>query len=211
MRTTPREVGSLKALFRLSALQKSVLVGTLLGDGGLRYRGYNCRLHIKHSGNQMSLIQYKREVFSNITSMKIRVFKQTVGKRDYTFAEFVTLTHPEFTKYFNLFYSSSKKTISVSIETLLTNPLSLAVWFMDDGSAEYAGASLQTHSFSIEEVDRLINVIRKNFGINANKRLNKGKWIIYFPKASMPKLRKVIGQYMLKEFEYKLNPYSERA
>ena len=84
-------------------------------------------MHIKHSDNQISLVQFKREVFSNITSMKIRVFKQAVSKRDYTFAEFVTLTHSEFTKYFNLFYSSSKKSIPASIEKLLTNPLSLAV------------------------------------------------------------------------------------
>lgn len=177
MRTIPREVCSNlnKTLFKLNEIQKQVLIGTLLGDGGLRFRGRNCRLHIKHSVHQISLVNYKREVFNNITSMKVNVFRQAVGKTDYSFAEFVTLTHPEFTKYYNLFYLSSKKIVPRNIHFLLTDPLSLAVWFMDDGSAEYAGASLQTHGFTKNEVEKLMEVIFLNFGIETSKKLNKGK------------------------------------
>jgi hypothetical protein len=212
MRKTPREVSSVldKASFRLNKTQKSVLVGTLLGDGGIRYRGKECRLHIKHSINQLPFVDYKREVFCNITSMEVRKFSQTFGKKDYVFAEFVTLTHSEFTKYYRLFYPFLKKQVPNNIDTLLVDPLSLAVWFMDDGSAEYAGASLQTHSFTKKDVESLINCIRENFNIDASKRLNKGRWIIYFPKASMSRLREVIEKYMLKEFMYKLEPYSVR-
>lgn len=212
MRTTPREVNFVlnKTRFKLSKIQKNVLIGTLLGDGGIRFRGNNCRLHIKHSANQLSLVNYKRKIFCNITSMKVRKFKQIVGKKDYNFAEFVTLTHPEFTKYFQLFYPLNKKKVPKNINDLLINPLSLAIWFMDDGSAEYAGASLQTHSFAKSEVERLMKCIKLNFKIDVIKRLNKGKWIIYFPKASMLRLRKVIEKYMLKEFMYKLKPYSVR-
>jgi len=213
MRTTPREVCSIlnKKLFRLSEIQKKVLIGTLLGDGGLRFRGTNCRLHIKHSIHQLSLVDYKRRVFRDITSMKVNVFNQVVGKTDYSFAEFVTLTHPEFTKFYNLFYSSSnKKIVPEDIEFLLVDPLSLAVWFMDDGSAEYAGASIQTHGFTEDEVEKLIRTIFLNFGLETNKRLNKGKWIIYFPKVSLPKLNHIIGNFLLEDFKYKLIPYSIR-
>jgi len=212
MRTIPREVCSSlnKNLFKLNEIQKQVLIGTLLGDGGLRFRGRDCRLHIKHSINQISLVNYKREVFKNITSMEVNVFKQAVGKTDYSFAEFVTLTHPEFTHYHNLFYLSSKKIVPKNIDSLLVEPLSLAIWLMDDGSAEYAGASLQTHGFTEEEVKRLVKTIFLNFGIETNKRLNKGKWIIYFPKASMSKLQRITNNYLLKDFEYKLVPYSTR-
>lgn len=212
MRTTPREVNLSfrKALFRLSKIQADVLIGTLLGDGAVKFRGKECRLHIKHSANQLPLVNYKREVFSNITSMPVRKFTQIVGERDYSFAEFVTLTHPEFTKYYHLFYPLGKKLVPKNIDTLLINPLSLAMWFMDDGAAEYAGASLQTHSFTANDVERLMKCIKLNFKIDVTKRLNKGKWIIYFPKASMSRLRKATGKYMLKEFIYKLKPYSVR-
>ena len=209
MRTTPREVYLIiKSSFNLSSVQKDVLIGTLLGDGGIRLKGRFARLHIKHSSNQLSLVKYKKKIFKNITTMRVRVFKQKVGDKDYNFAEFVTLTHPDFLEFYNLFYFRSKKIVPKNIKTLLTSTLSLAMWFMDDGSAEYAGASLQTHSFTRPEVDLLRSAIKLNFRIETTKRLNKGKWIIYFPKASLPRLEKVIGKYILPEFKYKLIPYS---
>lgn len=209
MRTTPREVCiKLKSGFILSSTQRDILIGTLLGDGGIRLKGKYARLHIKHSLRQLSLVEYKREIFSNITGMNTRVFKQKVGRTEYSFAEFVTLSHPVFLDYYRLFYPNHKKEVPKEIKNLLINPLSLAVWIMDDGSAEYAGLSIQTHSFSKNEVDFLREVIELNFKIKTTKRLNKGKWIIYFPKASLPILINKIDKFMLKEFKYKLVPYS---
>lgn len=212
MRATPREVClNLKSSFKLDSSQKAVLLGTLLGDGGIRPKGRFARLHIKHSLNQLPLVEYKKQVFSNITTMNVSVFKQKVGKVDYNFAEFVTLTHSEFLEYYQLFYPSSKKIVPKNINQLFVNPLSLAVWIMDDGSAEYAGLSIQTHSFSEKEVDLLRNVILNNFSLTTKKKLNKGKWIIYFPKDNLPKLRNLIGELILEEFKYKLIPYSEKS
>lgn len=211
MRITPREVCSrYKSSFILSRLQKDVLVGTLLGDGGLRFRGNECRLHIKHGIKQLSLVNYKWKIFADITTMKVNVFSQAVGKNVYQFAEFVTLTHPEFTKYYRLFYTSSRKVVPSIISQLLVNPISLAVWFMDDGSADYAGASLQTHSFTKEEVEQLMETIRLNFRIETTKKMNKGKWVIYFPKASMSRLQRAVEGHLLEDFKYKLIPYSLR-
>lgn len=212
MRTIPREVcfDTIKKSFSLSQVQKSVLIGTILGDGKIQFRGKNCRLHIKHALKQLPLVEYKRRIFKNITSMEVRKFQQIVGEGVYNFAEFVTLTHPEFTKYYHLFYPSSKKMVPKEISQLLIDPSSLAVWFMDDGSADYAGAVINTHSFVEDDIERLIMTIRRNFDIKTNKRLNKGKWIIYFPKASMPRLESIIGEYLLRDFKYKLIPYSIR-
>lgn len=212
MRTTPREVcfESIKKGFKLSNLQRQVLIGKLLGDGALKFRGNDCRLHVKHSFNQLALVKYKRRIFRNITSMQTRMFIQEVKGKQYQFAEFVTLTHPEFTKYYNLFYPFSKKIIPKNISEFLDNPLSLTLWFMDDGSAEYAGASLQTHSFSKLGVDRLRKTIKNNFDLETTKRINKGRWIIYFPKKSLVKLKRLLEKYILAEFRYKLIPYSLR-
>lgn len=207
MRTTPREVfNSLKSKFSLNPVQTSVLVGTLLGDGSIQKRKVDARLHIKHSLNQLSLVVYKRNIFSNITSMPVRVFKQKVGKRNYNFAEYVTLTHPEFTRFHNIFYRKGKKVVPQNIKDLL-DALSLAVWIMDDGSSEYAGLSIQTHSFTKREVDILLRTINGNFGIKVNKRMNKGRWIIYFSKENLPKLVKVVGKYILPKFKYKFQPH----
>lgn len=211
MRTTPREVcKDIKSGFKLNSIQKNILVGTLLGDGNIQLKGKFARLHVKHSANQLSLVEYKRMIFRNISTMKIRVFKQKVGKKDYNFAEFVTLTHPEFLKFHNLFYPNHKKQVPKNIKNLLKSPISLATWIMDDGSAEYAGVSLQTHSFSQKEVDILRDTIELNFGIRTGRRLNKGKWIIYFAKACLSRLKEIVEKVMLPEFRYKLIPYSVR-
>lgn len=211
MRKTPREVcRHKKELFVLTALQQSVLIGTILGDAGIRYRGNECRLHIKHSARQLDLVRFKRQIFDSITSMSERVFVQQVQLKNYSFAEFVTLTHPIFTKYYHIFYRDNRKIIPDNIGTLLTNPLSLAVLIMDDGSAEYAGLSIQTHSFSKKEVILLATAINDNFGLKTTIRLNKGKWIIYFPKANMEKLKSLVGKYILPSFRYKFSPYCVR-
>lgn len=211
MRTIPREVClNIKSSFKLNSNQKAVLVGTLLGDGSIRRKGRFARLHIKHSLNQMPLVRYKRQIFFNIITMEINVFKQKVGKVDYNFAEFVTLTHPEFLKYYQLFYPTKRKIVPENIDQLLVNPLSLAVWIMDDGSAEYAGVSIQTHSFTKNEVDLLRKTLINNFNIETGRRLNKGRWIIYFPKKSLPRLTNLIDKSLLEEFKYKLIPHSTR-
>lgn len=141
--------------------------------------------------------------------MKVRKFSQKVGINDYNFAEFVTLTHPIFTHYYQLFYKNHKKVVISSIASAI-DPLVLAVWIMDDGSAEYAGLSIQTHSFSEVEVSLLISAIKKNIGIQASKRINKGKYIIYFPFRTLHELKSKLGKYILPEFEYKFIPYREK-
>lgn len=188
--------------------QESVLIGTLLGDGGLRYKGKNCRLHIKHAAWQLPLVQFKHEIFQNFVSMKIREFTQAVKGKKYSFIEFVSRTHPEFTTFYNIFYRDGKKIVPNNIEILLTEPQSLAVWFMDDGSAEYAGVSFQTHCFSKSEVKLLQHCLERNFKLLTTIRRNKGKWILYVPKRSLMKFRNLVKSFMLDRFLYKLIPYS---
>ena len=214
MRTIPREVqdfARIKDSFKLSEKQKSVLLGTLLGDGSLKLRGNYYRLHIKHSYKQISLVRYKRKIFSNITNMPIRIFFQTVKDKDYRFCEFVTLTHPEFSKYRELFYKDKKKVISQKLKQLLKSPLSLAMWFMDDGCAEYAGVSFNTQCFSLKEVRFLSQILKESFGLDSIIRKNKNGWIIYIPKNNLNKFTNIVKKYLLPDFLYKLEPYSTRS
>lgn len=199
-----------KANFQLSTDQKSVLIGTLLGDGSLQKRGRYHRLHIKHSRVQIPLVKYKRKYFANITSMPIRLFDQKINDKTYQFCEFVTLTHPEFSKFYQYFYPDKEKVITQEIINQINNPLCLAIWFMDDGCAEYAGCSFSTHCFSRLEVELLSKTLNKKFHLKTNLRKNKGKWIIYIPKKKIVDFQQLIQEYMLPEFMYKLKPYSMR-
>jgi hypothetical protein len=60
-----------------------------------------------------------------------------------------------------MFYVDGKKIIPLFVEKLL-NPLSLAVWLMDDGSAHNSGGCIiSTNSFTFEECLLLQTAILK--------------------------------------------------
>lgn len=192
-----------KSKFKLSERQKLVLVGTLLGDGSLAKRGINYRLFVKHARNQRKLIEWKYDVFQNIVLMPLNYFEQKVNEKEYEFIQFVTLTHPVFNEYREIFYKNSRKIIPLEIDQIFYHPLSLAVFLMDDGANDTFGMTIQTHSFKKNEVRRLSQAIRKNFGIETSLRRNKGKWILYFPKREIKKLYRIVKKYLLPSFIYK--------
>lgn len=131
--------------------------------------------------------------------MPIRVFSQEVKSKAYEFAEFVTLTHP-----------NNKKSITKELLSKLNRPLCLAVWFMDDGCADYAGVSFNTQCFTKKEVDLLRYSLQRIYNLETTKRKNKNGWIIYIPKRSLNKFSSLVEKYLLPEFKYKLCPYSLR-
>lgn len=192
-----------KSRFRLTSKQKFVLIGTLLGDGSLAKRGRHHRLFIKHSANQRKLIEWKYNIFKNIVLMSLNYFVQEVSGKEYKFIQFVTLTHPIFDEYREVFYRGPRKIIPIEIDEIFHHPLALAVLLMDDGANDTFGMTLQTHSFKKREIESLSRAIKKNFNIRTSLRKNKGKWIIYFPKNQISKLYQVTKRYLLPSLKYK--------
>ena len=202
MGITPREV--LQRL-RLSSEQEAVLVGTILGDGCLAKHGYYHRLHIKHRSAHKSLIEFKYEVFRSFISMALHEFDQKLGGGRFPCAQFATRTAPIFSEWHSRFYLESRKIVPTDIASMLT-PLSVAVWFMDDGAADFAGATFQTHNFSELEVVRLAEALKERFDLEATMRCNKGGHILYIPVRSHRKLTELISPFMLPDLMYKLLP-----
>ena len=192
-----------KLRFVLSDRQRDILVGSLLGDANVHLKGKECRVFFKHSAHQLPLLAWKRQVFDGITGMAINRFGQKVKGKEYQFAQFVTLTHPAFTELRRIFYRKKRKVIPKSIDTLLTHPISLAVWLMDDGAKDNVGLTIQTHSFTGSEVRRLISVLKKNFNLFTTSRKNKERLIIYFPKSQIERLWEIVESYILPEYRYK--------
>ena len=60
---------------------------------------------------------------------------------------FSTISHSDFTKYYNLFYPQSKKIIPNDLKEYLSAQ-GLAYWFMDDGTRNNTYYSFSTASFS---------------------------------------------------------------
>jgi hypothetical protein len=207
-RITPREVRSTPNV--LTSRQQQILVGTLLGDGCLAKHGRFHRLHVKHQLAQRGLVELKREAFRDFVTMPLHEFDQRLGQRLYPCAQFATRTSPLFTEWHDQFYRGRQKVVPTEVAQCQT-PLSMAVWFMDDGGADYAGLNLQTHNFELREVERLVVTMAERFKIQPRTRANKGRWIIYIPASDVGSLRSRIGPHVLPELRYKLVPRRERT
>jgi recombination protein RecA len=189
----------------LSAQQQSVLVGTLLGDGCLAKHGRFHRLHVKHKAAHIALVEYKHAVFADYVTMPLHRFDQQLGDKRHPCAQFATRTSPVFSDWHRRFYREGRKHVPLDIEMLLT-PLAIAVWFMDDGAADYAGVTIQTHNFVGTEVRQLVEVLSGRFHLAASPRRNKSGLVIYVAARSLPRLRELIGQDVLPDLAYTLVP-----
>lgn len=193
-----------KKRFKLSPHLKAIVIGTLLGDANLNRRGKDYRILVKHGNSQRTLAEWKHKKFASITGMRINSFEQLVKDKMYGFCQFVTLTHPVFTDLHTIFYRKKTKIVPINIRGLLTKPLSLAVWIMDDGAKAGVGMTLQTHSFSERGVQRLRHTLKENFHLSTIIRKNKNKPVLYIPKSEIPKLKQMVKNYILPEYRYKI-------
>jgi hypothetical protein len=171
----------------------------------LAKHGRHHRLHIKHKGAHRSLAEFKHQVFETFVSMPLHEFDQRLGAGLYPCVQFASRTNPVFTEWHRRFYKDGIKIVPQDIDELLSE-LAMTVWFMDDGAADFAGVTFQTHNFSAAEVELLVSVLQRKFGLAASSRRNKGRRIIYIRGSSLNRLRDLMDPHLLQEFRYKLTP-----
>jgi hypothetical protein len=138
----------------MSQEQKSIIYGTLLGDGYLRPNIHSYGLAVSHSNKQSEYVKWKKEKLSPFVIMDIREdsnYKGFGGKTS-TLLSFNTVSHPFYNEFHDELYVNKIKTISFQYLTHI-DELALAVWFMDDGSLNkrYGTMSLATDCFSYDE------------------------------------------------------------
>jgi len=68
---------------------------------------------------------------------------------------------------------------------------------MDDGAADYAGVTIQTHGFELAETARLAADSRSEFSLEAGVRKNRGSWLIYIPARSVRDLEELVSDHMI--------------
>ena len=177
--------------------QKAIVIGSLLGDGSMRCKA-NALLEINHSIKQKAYVDWKYENLRNLVSSPPKARR---GKGVRIAYRFTTRSLPELTRFYREFYKDGRKILP---DNLKLNPLSLAVWFMDDGSKSYRAVYFNAQQFDIGSLIKLIKLLKSDFDINA--RLNKDKkyYRLRITVESVAKLRKIISPYILPYFKYKL-------
>lgn len=181
----------------LTEEQKSILIGTLLGDGTMRIKK-NAHLEINHAFSQKVLVDWIFSKFSSLVTTPPK-WRKGNGKREaYRFA---TQKLPVLTPFYNQFYRNGKKIIP---NDLKLDPLSLAVWFMDDGSKTYSSVYLNTQQFNLDEQTRLIDILKNQFDIEATLNKDKIYYRIRIRTHSVKIFIQLVEPFVLKEFRYKI-------
>jgi hypothetical protein len=62
-----------------------------------------------------------------------------------------------------------------------------------DGLRPRVAHALCTHSFTIQEVERLLSVLNEKFGLKCSIHRNRGKHVIYIRARSMPVFRAIVS------------------
>ena len=195
----------------LTQRQKSILVGSLLGDATIELRWRNARARFDHSVKQKDYLFWKYSELQNITTSKPRLVKQSIHwqtKKIYTNWHFSTKAISELNEYRHIFYRNNRKVVPINISEIFTDPLSLAVWIMDDGYKrnDCDAVRISTEAFTLEENRLLISCLNDNFHLQATIH-RKGKWLnLYIPQPSMMSLRNLLKVYILPSMRYKISP-----
>ena len=102
------------------------------------------------------------------------------------------------------FYLNKKKIIPSHVLQNIT-PLSLAVWFMDDGTREGHQARLNSQSFTRRENEKLSDMLEAKLGILTTINRDKDLFRLRIRDQSMPLFRTLVGQYIIPSMQYKLS------
>lgn len=194
---------------QLTKREKAIIVGTLLGDGCLERNGNHIRLRLEHGIAQESYVLWKFEALKRVVTagspMHVHAYHKN-HNRYYDSLRVYTYSTPLLEEYWKDFYATGRKIVPENIKTLLQNPLSLAVWLMDDGYKrnDCNAFRFNTDMFSQKDQYRLCDTLRENFGIESTLH-KKGKyWNVYVPQKSSRMLVKMIKRHILPDFQYKI-------
>lgn len=196
---------------KLTEKQRAIIIGNVLGDGYLEFNGFRgTRLQMKQAERSKEYIWWLYNEFQDICKSEP---KQRKDNNQWFFG---TRYLDELTILRNIFYDANgKKIVPDDIENLLTDPLTLAIWYMDDGTLDWRpkdhfAFSLTINCFSVEESQKLSQALLKNFSIYSSIQnpLCRGKRYpkLYIGKNGRETFLNLIQPYIIGCFNYKLPP-----
>lgn len=197
----------------ISNTQQKIILGTILGDGCLEFNGcVGSRLQIKQASKSKEYVFWLYAKLQNLCNSQPKMKKDT-GQWYFSTRSLKNLTDVR-----DKFYRNGDKIIPNNILQLLVSPLSLAVWYMDDGTLDYrpnshCSFSIATHSFSLCDVRMLVSALKYNFGVEASIHNNLMRGVryprIYIGAKGRDKFIKIISPFILDCFKYKLPQYRQ--
>lgn len=192
----------------INTIQKQILVGTLLGDGCL-YRDSNknnYKLSFSHCEAQEQYFLWKIAMFDPF----INTHRKNIDKRGNSIMlQTSTICHKDFNMFGKMFYDSSRiKHVPDNLDMYLT-PLTLAVWYQDDGNLhQKVNARICSHNFTEAENYKLAEYLKRCFDLKAKIMIHKYKskqyFMLTFNKENSQKLSDIVRPYIIDCMKYKI-------
>lgn len=193
----------------LTEYQKSVLIGTILGDSHIN-SGTNITsyLNFAHCKAQKEFFDYKVKVLSDLGSCHNKnycYYDKRTGKT-YERCVYTSLSCVELKELRNIFYKDNKKILPIDYLYKNFTSISLAYLYMDDGTTQKYNTTIATQCFQKEEILKFIILLKEKFDIEFT--IQKTNNIRVKQKDSL-KFKKLISTEVeqIKCMKYKLNTF----
>lgn len=188
---------------------EEVMVGTILGDAHIAMLKTAARLEIAHTERQKEYVFWKHQELKSLDPSEpycCKLYDPRV-KKIFPQWRFRTKASPAMTEWRALFYPAGEKIVPENINTLLYSPLSLAVWFMDDGGRrnDSYGMFLNTLSFTKNEHAVLQECLMRNFSIETRLHWIQDGYRLYIPSREVKKFCELVCPYVIPTLQYKLS------
>ena len=183
-----------------SPIIQQILLGCMLGDGG----AINHRFYYAHSLKQEILVDFI-----------IKILGSDISKKEYYVTGYGsdavrirTKQSPVFYKIEELCKKDNKKRVNENWLKKLT-PISLAFWYMDDGSLSHNDfqrdrALFHTEGFCLEEQELLQKILYDKFNLKSSILRYRKYYYLALDTNSSEQLFGLIHPYILEDLQYKL-------
>lgn len=190
--------------------ERSIIAGSLLGDGYIERNGRGFRFQVLHSYAQRAYVEWKYRELRTVRASPPTVLALADHRvqKSYLGVRFRTRNTPILEDFYACCYRQGRKTISRAWLRMVRDPLALAVWFMDDGGRrkDCRGMFLNTLSFSEAEHGVLQAHLRDAFGIGTRLHWVQDGFRLYIPSDQSLAFVKIVAPYIIPTMWYKL-PY----
>ena len=182
---------------------KSLLIGSMLGDGRIHFVGTGSRFEERHAPNQKAYLEWKAKRWG---AWKQKMFVIDTHDGKFTSWIFLTKTHGSLNEYRDLFYEQRDKGWKVLKPELIdmVDAYSLAIWYLDDGhNGWWPEIAFGAKNGSLA----VAKVIFAKFGLFPKWKQVKGDtgFFRFDSEAQADKFLKIIEPYVPKCMAYKLD------
>lgn len=183
----------------LTNRQRKILIGCVLGDAHIKPLG---KIVIEQSTKQKDYLWWKYNELKNISypAMPKEVIRKDL-KRNKEYRSFVFYLKQYFRPWRSIFYQGNKKIFPYGINL---TPLSLAVWYMDDGSFSDGRAIISTEGFDEGSRKNIQKILYDEFNLEIIIPSDKK---LLIKSNTRDKFYNLIKHYIVPSMNYKLpNP-----